>query len=486
MKKIVFLIIVISIMVYDVYQVNSYYETKKNIEKNIEKKSNNVANIVKFFIKESLEKNYVIDEMFYRDIFQMFKNDNEYKENYAILDKDGGKLRGDISLNFSIFGNKIKEIYNQKLAIVEIDNNGNEITLAGYREGNILVMKFEIPQELKKSSTIEEFKDYIMQEGEISGITISKEKIDMKNVVEEKNSRVIKKSIMVKDIINDDNVRYDILITFDIKNYNRELKKNLIDIFVIMTIMGVIIILLFYYNYLDKIYLKTKEYLKDKEKEILLGSVAAGVAHEIRNPLNSINYSIEYIESSYENEKTKKYFNVIRKEIARIDKTLKEFLDMRKEIHIYREKIYVNNIVKESIELTRKEYENNGIILELEEIEHISIMGDKDRLKEVFINILKNGKEALENRENKKINVKILKDRVVITDNGIGMTEEETSKIFNLYFTTKKDGTGIGLFRVKKIVEAHNGEIIMNSKKGHGTEVSIILKRKKKKMSLGV
>lgn len=486
MKKIVFLIIVISIMVYDVYQVNSYYETKKNIEKNIEKKSNNVANIVKFFIKESLEKNYVIDEMFYRDIFQMFKNDNEYKENYAVLDKDGGKLRGDISLNFSIFGNKIKEIYNQKLAIVEIDNNGNEITLAGYREGNILVMKFEIPQELKKSSTIEEFKDYIMQEGEISGITISKEKIDMKTVVEEKNSRVIKKSIMVKDIINDDNVRYDILITFDIKNYNRELKKNLIDIFVIMTIMGVIIILLFYYNYLDKIYLKTKEYLKDKEKEILLGSVAAGVAHEIRNPLNSINYSIEYIESSYENEKTKKYFNVIRKEIARIDKTLKEFLDMRKEIHIYREKIYVNNIVKESIELTRKEYENNGIILELEEIEHISIMGDKDRLKEVFINILKNGKEALENRENKKINVKILKDRVVITDNGIGMTEEETSKIFNLYFTTKKDGTGIGLFRVKKIVEAHNGEIIMNSKKGHGTEVSIILKRKKKKMSLGV
>lgn len=486
MKKIVFLIIVISIMVYDVYQVNSYYETKKNIEKNIEKKSNNVANIVKFFIKESLEKNYVIDEMFYRDIFQMFKNNNEYKENYAVLDKDGKKLRGDISLNFSIFENKIKEIYNQKLAIVEIDNNGKEITLAGYREGNILIMKFEIPQELKKSSTIEEFKDYIMQEGEISGITISKEKIDMKSIVEEKNSRVIKKSIMVKDIVNDDNIRYDILITFDIKNYNRELKKNLIDIFVIMTIMGVIIILLFYYNYLDKIYLKTKEYLKDKEKEILLGSVAAGVAHEIRNPLNSINYSIEYIESSYENEKTKKYFNVIRKEIARIDKTLKEFLDMRKEIHIYREKIYVNNIVKESIELTRKEYENNGIILELEEIEHFSIMGDKDRLKEVFINILKNGKEALENRENKKINVKILKDRVVITDNGIGMTEEETSKIFNLYFTTKKDGTGIGLFRVKKIVEAHNGEIIMNSKKGHGTEVSIILKKKKKKLSSGV
>ena len=344
MKKIVFLIIVIFIMLYDAYQINSYYETKRNIERNLEKKSNNVANIVKFFIKESLEKNYVIDEMFYRDIFQTFKKDDEFKKNYIVLDENMKKLRGDIPLNFSVYENKLKEIYVQKLALVEIDNNGNEIMLAGYRDKHILVMKFEIPKELKKTSTIEEFKDYIMQEGEINGITISKEKINTDNIIQEENIRAIKKSIMVNDIINDDNVRYNILITFDIKNYNRELKKNLIDIFVIMTITGLIIILLFYYNYLDKIYIKTKEYLKDKEKEILLGSVAAGVAHEIRNPLNSINYSIEYIESLYENEKSKKYFDVIRKEIARIDKTLKEFLDMRKEINIYREKIYVNNM----------------------------------------------------------------------------------------------------------------------------------------------
>lgn len=486
MKKIVFLIIVIFIMLYDAYQINSYYETKRNIERNLEKKSNNVANIVKFFIKESLEKNYIIDEMFYRDIFQTFKKDDEFKKNYIVLDENMKKLRGDIPLNFSVYENKLKEIYVQKLALVEIDNNGNEIMLAGYRDKHILVMKFEIPQELKKTSTIDEFKDYIMQEGEINGITISKEKINTDNIIQEENIRAIKKSIMVNDIINDDNVRYNILITFDIKNYNRELKKNLIDIFVIMTITGLIIILLFYYNYLDKIYIKTKEYLKDKEKEILLGSVAAGVAHEIRNPLNSINYSIEYIESLYENEKSKKYFDVIRKEIARIDKTLKEFLDMRKEINIYREKIYVNNIIKESIELIRKEYETHGIKLEFEEIDHISIMGDKNRLKEVFINLLKNGKEALENRENKKINVKILKDRVVFTDNGIGMTEEELSKVFNLYYTTKKDGTGIGMFRVKKIVEAHSGEIIVNSRKGHGTEISVVLKKKKKKLSPGV
>lgn len=486
MKKIVFLIMVVSLMLYDVYQVNSYYETKKNIEKNLEKKSNNIANIVKFFIKESLEKNYVIDEMFYRDIFQTFKKDDKFQKNYVLLDKDGNRLRGDIPLNLSIYSEKLKEIYTQKIVIIEIDNNSDYIMLAGYREDNILIMKFEIPQELKKTSTIDEFKDYIMQEGEISGITISKERIRLEDIKQDDNKRDIKKSIIVKDIINDDNIKYNILITFDIKNYNRELKKNLIDIFVIMTITWIIIILLFYYNYLDRIYLKTKEYLKEKEKDILLGSVAAGVAHEIRNPLNSINYSIEYIESYYENEKTKKYFDVIRKEIARIDKTLKEFLDMRKEINIYREKIYVNGILKESIELVKKEYEKNNIALEFQEIEHISIMGDKNRLKEVFINVLKNAKEALENIEDKKLNIKILKDRIIFTDNGVGMSEEEMSKVFNLYFTTKKDGTGIGMFRVKKIVEAHNGEIIMNSRKGHGTEVIVILKKKKNKISSGV
>jgi signal transduction histidine kinase len=486
MKKIVFLIIVLSIIFYDVYQINSYYGTKKNIERNIEKKSNNIANIVKFFIKESLEKNYVIDEMFYRDIFQTFKKDDKFHKNYIVLDKNGKKLRGDIFLNFSIYSDKLKEIYKQKISIVEIENNGNYIILAGYREDNILMMKFEIPKELKQISTIDEFKEYIMQEGEISGISISKDSIKLQEIKDKEDTRVVKKSIMVNDIVNDDSVKYNIIITFDIKNYNRELKKNLIDIFVIMIITWIIIILLFYYNYLDKIYLETKEYLKDKEKDILLGSVAAGVAHEIRNPLNSINYSIEYIESYYENEKTKKYFDVIRKEIARIDSTLKEFLDMRKEINIYREKIYVNGILKESMELVKKEYEKNNIAVEFQEIEHISIMGDKNRLKEVFINILKNAKEALENIEDKKINIKILKDRIIFTDNGVGMSEEEMSKVFNLYFTTKKEGTGIGMFRVKKIVEAHNGEIKINSKKGHGTEICVIFKKKNRKLSAGV
>jgi two-component system sensor histidine kinase AtoS len=224
-------------------------------------------------------------------------------------------------------------------------------------------------------------------------------------------------------------------------------------------------------------YEETREFIKEKEKDILVGSVASGVAHEIRNPLNSINYMLEYMRAISTDEKIRPYLSMIKEEILRIERSLRDFLDMRREITYNREKIDFNDIAEKTLELMMPELEAERIEILIRANSRLEITGDRDRMKEVLVNFLKNSIEALRGCENKKITVIVDNNGFEVHDNGNGIGNEEMSRLFNLYYTTKEEGNGIGLYRTKKIVEAHGGEIDVKSLPGRGTKIKVSFKR---------
>lgn len=479
MGRKVFITMIILLLIYNTYQIIFYTDTKRHLESELGMKSEKIAEIVKYFIKNSIEKNYIIDELFYKYVFSEFRNFSTEKseQQYLVFDEDLNNIRGNLYIDITKYKSKLKEIFKQRLALVEIENTKDSIVLAGYRSNRLVIVRYPIPDGARQSMILDEFRENLIQKYDMKDIKILRQKDRSFSKSKNIDTENVEKEITILDSINDEVSKYYIYIVFDITAYNRTVNKNMMDIIFSISISFIIIIFLIVYNFLNLKYIETKEYLKEKEKEILLGSVAAGVAHEIRNPLNSINYSIEFLKTFVSEEKAQKYFSIIMGEIQRIDKTLREFLDIRKEITIEKAPIVINDILKEIIFLVEAEYKSLGIHLEYKENAVLQMEADRDRIKEVLINILKNAKEALDGREKKHIEVSVSKNNIKIIDTGIGMSEEEAEEVFSLYFTTKDTGSGIGLFRAKKIIEAHNGEIVVKSRKGIGTEIGLYFKK---------
>ncbi len=233
---------------------------------------------------------------------------------------------------------------------------------------------------------------------------------------------------------------------------------------------------------------KTKvleEQLRQAEKSAVVGRLGSAIAHEIRNPLNYINLTLDHLKSKYppsDPEKAAEYNKLIgqiKSEVARINQQISDFLNYSRPAKVNLQPIDARKTVEDSLRLVEAQAAENDIKIAVVEHENVlQIMGDPEFLRSVFNNLFINAVQAI-GSEGGNLNVKISPDdsfvRFDISDTGNGIPEENLSKIFEPYFSTKETGTGLGLAIVQKIVDIHHGTIEVESTEGEGTKFTVKL-----------
>ncbi|MBB3112683.1 PAS domain S-box-containing protein [Paenibacillus phyllosphaerae] len=221
---------------------------------------------------------------------------------------------------------------------------------------------------------------------------------------------------------------------------------------------------------------KNEELLINSEKLYVAGQLAAGIAHEIRNPLTSLKGFLQLIASGRQG--TKNYFDIMKSELTRIESIVSELLMLSKpQVYEYSYKD-IRTVMRDTIMLLEAQALLHSIELEAEFGEDpLWVHGVEDQLKQVFINVLKNAIEVM--IDGGKILVSGVRedDQVVvrIQDFGPGIPQETMAKIGQPFYTTKDKGTGLGLMVSYKIVDNHQGRVDVQTKIGRGTTFAIIL-----------
>jgi two-component system, sporulation sensor kinase E len=217
------------------------------------------------------------------------------------------------------------------------------------------------------------------------------------------------------------------------------------------------------------------------EKQASLGLLAAGIAHEIRNPLTAAMGFIQLLQqSSLDEKRQKKYLNLVLNELKSINKLVSNFMQLAKPTETNKQKILITELLNETIDFMQGQAILSNVVINrfTPFYGDIMVLVDSEQLKHVFINIIRNAIEA-SNKDHAVISISIEPldkfVKIIIEDNGIGIATENLKKIYDPFYTTKKEGTGIGLTGVSQIIKNHNGSIIVDSKEGEGTKFTITL-----------
>lgn len=223
--------------------------------------------------------------------------------------------------------------------------------------------------------------------------------------------------------------------------------------------------------------LQIEEHLRKSDTLSVVGQLAAGIAHEIRNPMTALKGFIQLLEDTM-TEDHSMYFGVIKTELNRIDSIINEFLVLAKpQATKFLEKDIVQ-IMRETIELIRPQAVLHNVQFKLELKNDIpSIYCEPNQLKKVFINILKNAIEVMSNGGYIYISMKEENDYIYISiqDEGEGIDPELLQKLGEPFYTTKEKGTGLGLMVSYRIIDEHKGKIEVESEEGKGTTFHIKL-----------
>jgi signal transduction histidine kinase len=210
-----------------------------------------------------------------------------------------------------------------------------------------------------------------------------------------------------------------------------------------------------------------------------IGELAAGAAHEIRNPLTAIKSSLQYLESRFQDEKEKKLLAIALQETDRIDEILAALLSFSRPSEIKKEQVDLAVTLEESLALISFQARSAGVEVETKfPAGPVFLNGDKSQVKQLFLNILLNAIQAMEGGGKLTCEVLPLANGKILTriiDTGEGIAEENMDKIYDPFFTTKKGGTGLGLSICYSIVKSHQGEIEVRSRAGEGTTVLVTL-----------
>ena len=216
--------------------------------------------------------------------------------------------------------------------------------------------------------------------------------------------------------------------------------------------------------------------LTELEKEKELKNSLFKITHELKNPIAVCKGYLEMINIDNK-DKANKYLNIIKQEIDRSLNIMSDFMEFSK-IKVDKELLDINILLEDITEELKILLKNKNIKLKtIITKDEIYIEGDYNRLKQVFINIVKNSIESIKNKGEINIITHILKKNyyIEITDNGCGMDEQTLKKVKELFYTTKKNGTGLGVSLSEEIIKAHNGSMEYKSKKDKGTKVIVKL-----------
>ena len=259
-------------------------------------------------------------------------------------------------------------------------------------------------------------------------------------------------------------------------NYQKSNILTIIELLVAIIIFYILpFILLYLFNLADNItslYLTVSEFEKEKQ----LKNSLFKITHEVKNPIAVCKGYLDMLDINNK-EKIEKYIPIIRQEIDRSLNIMNDFMEFSK-IKIDKEILDINVLLEDITEELNLILRNKNIKMTTKiPQDEIFINGDYNRLKQVFINIIKNSMESITEKGNINIVTHTLKDKyyIEITDNGCGMDEYTLSKIKDLFFTTKTKGSGLGVSLSTEIIKAHNGTIDYTSKLGKGTKVVVKL-----------
>jgi signal transduction histidine kinase len=220
--------------------------------------------------------------------------------------------------------------------------------------------------------------------------------------------------------------------------------------------------------------------LKSLEKFAVTGRISRTIAHEVRNPLTNINLAAEQIRSEIPSDpETDVLLDMVIRNGNRINQMISDLLNTTKVTELNFEKLSVNRLLDESLEFAQDRLELKRIkVVKNYTPDPCDILADAEKLKIAFLNIIVNAIEAMEENEGiLDIKTEHKEERcvVTITDNGKGMDKEQLSKLFEPYFTTKENGTGLGLAHTQNIILSHKASIQAKSELGKGSSFSVAL-----------
>lgn len=227
--------------------------------------------------------------------------------------------------------------------------------------------------------------------------------------------------------------------------------------------------------------------VQEAEKSAVVGRLASAIAHEIRNPLNYINLTLDHLRKQFKPEDESKQATFekltaqLKTEVGRINNQISDFLRYSRPIKLNLQPTDAREIIEDSLHIIEPQAEDQNIKISVVERENAPrILGDAEFLRSVFNNLFINAAQAME-KNGGDLNVVISPEadyvKIEISDTGGGISEENLSKIFEPYFSTKETGTGLGLAIVKKIIDDHNGAIEVESALNEGTKFTVRLPR---------
>ncbi len=226
---------------------------------------------------------------------------------------------------------------------------------------------------------------------------------------------------------------------------------------------------------------RAEEQLLAAAKLATVGEIAAGVAHEIRNPLGSIVTAVRLLTSGKQKgaEARKSLEEVVRKETARVTKILEDFLVFARPRETPREEVNLNVLVREVLAiLEHDEDQSKGIAIERKLAPDLPrVVGSPPQMKQVIWNLVLNAVQAMRGKGTLTISTSSEGDRVRldVADTGVGIAREKLDRIFELFYTDKKHGTGLGLPIARRIADAHGGEVAVESVLGKGSRFTVFL-----------
>jgi PAS domain S-box-containing protein len=222
---------------------------------------------------------------------------------------------------------------------------------------------------------------------------------------------------------------------------------------------------------------RAQDLLIKTEKLSIAGELAAGIAHEIRNPITSVKGFLQLLQSGdFENKQD--YYNIITSEIDRIELILTELLMLSKPQAIHFEIKNIQNLIVDVMTLLDGQANMNNVQIKTQfELDMVMVRCEENQLKQVWINIIKNAIEAMPKGGELLIKTQSIDDNLVISfiDQGIGIPDAIISKLGQPFYTTKEKGTGLGYMVSKKIIENHNGSITISSEENKGTIIEVSL-----------
>jgi two-component system sensor histidine kinase HydH len=210
--------------------------------------------------------------------------------------------------------------------------------------------------------------------------------------------------------------------------------------------------------------------------------MAAGVAHEVRNPLSSIKGFATLLGSKFK-DGSQEYeaADILVQEAERLNRSITELLNYARPTTLRKEPVNIGEMVKLSLKLISSDAQSLGVKTSMDiEADLPSISVDKDKINQVLLNLYLNGLQAMEQTLSaKELKVSVHQDEtgeliiIEVQDTGSGIPQEDLDKVLDPYFTTKPEGTGLGLALAYKIIDEHKGTIRFTSDEGEGTTVSV-------------